>query len=170
MLGNRELDAEPEVVAGPDPVDRLVEDPFARGGLQLALMGLVELPARIVEGDEELSQRFGCQDLDRKVRAGEALGARRQVQVVRPVTWLARLLVGDVDGPEHVVHLVVVVGHDRLRQRDQVGSKLLEPRAERRMPGVPVSTASPQVLRHDSGTGGHVAECCRLQSEPLDGA
>jgi hypothetical protein len=57
---------------------------------------------------------------------------------------------------EYVDHLVVLLGDDRLGQRDEVGMKLAQSIDEHRAARGPVSAPTPEVLRHDAGTGRHL--------------
>jgi hypothetical protein len=69
------------------------------------------------------------------------------------VTRLARLRMSEVEvRPQHLLHLVVVVVHNRLGQGDKVGLKVAQPSDENVSSCRPVAASPPKVLCHDSGT------------------
>jgi hypothetical protein len=140
-------------------------------GLELAFVLHVQLPARVVEGEQERPEGLRCLHLGRDDSALEPSGSRRQVELelphlaerpaagerlalpgldVLPVAGLADLPVDDVEvGAEHVAYLVVLVGHHRLEQGDDVGPQLAETFDEHRAPSLPVAAPAPEILRHD---------------------
>ena len=64
---------------------------------------------------------------------------------------LARLLVGEVEvGTQKVLGLLVVVGHDRFLEADDVGPQRAESVAEDGASGLPVAMKAPDVLRRNA--------------------
>ena len=142
----------------------LLDEARRRERLQLALLLVLELPARDVVDEDERPERLGRGDLGDGRRAGEVGGARRHVQVdlVHPVdrpaapdrgalAVLALHLVRDVLAVAgQVEDLVVLVRPDRLDERKEVGPQLAQA-VDQDPPAVrPVASPAPEVQREDA--------------------
>lgn len=140
--------------------------------LQLALVGEVELPARVVVREQDWPDRRRRVDLGGHQPACEAVRPGRHVQVELPgllqwpaacdrvplarfdvgaVARLALMLVRDVEvGTQEVDDLVVVGRDDRFGEGDEVRFELLQALREHGAPLRPVRAAAEEVLDDDA--------------------
>jgi hypothetical protein len=137
----------------------LLDEARRRKRLQLALVLELELPAQHVVHEDERPEGLGRGDLGDEGRAGEVARARRGVEVdlVHLVDWpaardrrplavvLALGLVRDVVAvAEQVDDLVVLVGLDRLDERDEIGPQLTQPVGDHAPAGRPIPADAPR--------------------------
>jgi hypothetical protein len=141
---------------------KLFDETRGRERLQLALVLELELPARHVVDEDERPVRLRCGDLRDEGDAREVGCPRRHVQVdlvhrgdrpaardrrALPVRFTLCLVRHVEVGAEQVDDLVVLLGRDRLDERDEVRAKLTQPADEHPPARRPVPTPAPQVQR-----------------------